>query len=102
MDWTKAAQDARVCLAKDRRVYKPGDLVLVIDDVVAGRTPTEIMARRGFKRDLIVTALGHVTKAVHGGGAVPNLDKGGWYRHKGECAPYDVAEGFRSAWLAFA
>lgn len=100
MNWSKHVDAAMAELEKDGRVYKAADLLSVLDDVVAGISLSAIMANRGFKKDLISTALSHVTTAIHGSGDVPPLAEGGWYRSHGSALPYEVAPGFRVAWLA--
>lgn len=95
-DWPKLVQRAMERLEKGGRVYPAASSLIVIDDVVEGLGPTAIAQKNHFKPDLIQTALGHVTTAVHGPGSVPSLADGGWYERKGDS--YVVAEGFASAW----
>ncbi len=97
-DWPERVVAAMAHLEKGRRVYSATDSLTVINDVVAGLGPTKIEQKNGFKSDLIGTALGHVTTAIHGSGNVPPLAEGGWYERKNDS--YAVAPGFAAAWKA--
>ncbi len=97
-DWPERVVAAMAHLEKGRRVYSATDSLTVIDDVVAGLDRAEIEEKNGFKSDLIATALGHVTTAIHGSGTVPPLAEGGWYERKNNL--YAVAPGFAAAWQA--
>lgn len=95
-DWTKLVEAAIAHLEKGGRIYPTTSSLTVIDDVASGLGPAAIAEKNGFKTDLIETALGHVTTAVHGGGSVPPLASGGWYERKDDA--YVVASGFAVAW----
>ncbi len=71
----------------------------VIDDIVAGELVTnELVARHG-SHDVVISALAHVTRAIHGigSGSVPRLENGGWYARLGQF--HQVHPAFRRAWL---
>lgn len=70
----------------------------VIDDVVAGELDASQIEKRHGSRDVIVSALSHVTRKVHGigSGSVPALEDGGWYARLGN--HHVVHPAFRHAW----
>jgi hypothetical protein len=94
VDWLKRADAAIANLNKGGRAYPVASVLAVIDDIVSGLKPVEIVQKRNVKSGRITTALGHVTTAVHGRGPVPSLAEGGWY----ERGTYAVARGFAAAW----
>jgi hypothetical protein len=72
----------------------------VIDDVVAGHLSAVAIKAKYRDPDLVISALSHVTRTVHGigRGNVPPISEGGWrdpQRHNGF---YKVAPGFAAAW----
>jgi len=72
----------------------------VVDDVVAGSLSAVAIKAKYGDPDLIISALAHVTRTVHGigRGNVPPISEGGWrdpQRHDGF---YQVAPGFAAAW----
>jgi len=72
----------------------------VIDDVVAGDlSATAIKAKHG-SQDLIISALAHVTRTVHGigRGNVRPISEGGWRDPQRHGGFYQVAPGFAIAW----
>jgi hypothetical protein len=96
MSWDDQAKAALERLQKDKLVYYFDVMALVIDFVVRGAKPSEIERGFGCKTDLMVTALGHVTKALQKGGSVKPLSEGGWYAREDDA--YVVAPGFATAW----
>jgi hypothetical protein len=97
-DWKGQVVDALAHLVKAGRKLSPAEYREIIDDVVIGTLTAAEIAEKHGTHDLVMTALGHVTTAIQGGGAVRPLAEGGWYVFKGHHQPYAVAPGFTAAW----
>ncbi|MBK5959050.1 hypothetical protein CCR97_12640 [Rhodoplanes elegans] len=95
MDWISAVETVIETANQRNPQY-----VDVIDDIVAGRLHAGAIEAKYGSKDLVVSALSHVTRAVHGigSGAVRPLADGGWYERDGD--RYEVAPGLRDAWWA--
>jgi hypothetical protein len=94
-DW--AAEVKRVI---DLALDKDPKYLDVIDAVVAGHlSATGIKAKYG-SLDLVISALAHVTRTIHGigSGNVPPISEGGWRDPQRHGGFYKVAPGFASAW----
>src|SRR5262245_36660045 len=74
--------------------------LVVIDDVVAGALSAVAIKTKHRDADLIVAALSHVTRTVHGRGKVPPIAQGGWRDPQRHGGFYRVAPGFAAAWTA--
>jgi hypothetical protein len=68
----------------------------IIDDVVGGLDSDAIIAKHKIRQQTLVSALGHVTAALHGSRPVPPLKDGGWYEPRD--TGFDVAPQFTAAW----
>jgi hypothetical protein len=95
MDWA-----AKVKQVIDLAEHKNPKYLDVVDDVVAGVLDAVAIKAKYDDPDLIISALAHVTRTVHGigSGNVPPILEGGWrdpQRHDGF---YRVAPGFAAAW----
>ena len=94
-DW--AAQVRRVIDSAEHEKYLD-----VIDDVVAGDLSAVAIKTKYRDGDLIIAALSHVTRTVHGAGRgnVPSIQDGGWRDPQRHGGFYRVAPGFAEAWTA--
>jgi hypothetical protein len=98
INWTQHVDDALTHLQRLGRVLRPEAFREIIDDVVMGELTAAQIAASPRTRDLVMTALGHVTTATQeGGGKVLPLGTG-WYAFKGDDQPFDVTPGFAAAW----
>src|SRR5215510_2631798 len=94
-DW--ADKVARVIALAEQENPK---YLVVIDDVVAGALSAVAIRTRHRDPDLIIAALSHVTRTVHGRGKVPPIAQGGWRDPQRHGGFYRVAPGFADAWTA--
>jgi len=96
-DWADKVE--RVIALAERENPKYLD---VIDDVVGGDLSAVAIRTRHRDPDLIVSALSHVTRTVHGAGRgnVPPIAQGGWRDPQRHGGFYRVAPGFAAAWKA--
>ena len=97
-NWEQRVEDALTRIELDNWTFPAEKYCDIIDDVVAGDKNVEELASVHGASDLVETALGHVTVAIHGSGKVPPIEQGGWYERKGNV--YNVAPEFVAAWLA--
>lgn len=95
MDWNAAAEDTLTHLRQGNRVFSVGLMVGFVDKLCLEKQVSQGQFLSVCpSTDAIGTILGHVTKAVHGPGAVP-ID--GWYRKAGQT--YAVHPAFAEAWI---
>jgi hypothetical protein len=102
--WNETAAVALANLQKEGRVYSSAAAIKLIDFLSIQRVNFETDVRsyaaeklgQSETRDFVMTTLGHVTTAVHGGGSVP--DPGGWYFHDSRTGTYVLDRGFSAAW----
>ncbi|MET0428262.1 MAG: hypothetical protein ABW026_07160 [Microvirga sp.] len=77
-------------------LYSAERALELIDWLVASRAILREKMLAHGSRYFIMTVLGHVTVAVHGGGRVPKDE--GWYRIR-PGQPYVINPGFCAAWI---
>jgi hypothetical protein len=72
----------------------------VIDDVVGAHLQASVIRSKHGSSDLVLSALAHVTRSVHGIGigSVPPISEGGWREPKEKDGYYVVAPAFAEAW----
>jgi len=97
-DWKGEVVDALTHLHKPGRKFSPAEYCEIIDDVVLQKLSASAIAEKHGSRDKVITALGHVTTGIQGGGGVRPLADGGWYEFRKPGQPYAVAPGFAVAW----
>lgn len=99
IDWGDAADDAYSHLRERKRVYSFEKMALLIDDLALRETVTQDeLLKVHSSTDFLDTAIGHVTTAIHGAGAVPKI--GGWYRTTSNPHTYHIEPAFAAAWRA--
>jgi hypothetical protein len=96
MSWVEKVAAALVKLEKPSPKTSVAQLREIIDDVVIGKTSTEIVEKHGI--DPVKTVLARVTTATQGSQKVQPLADGGWYAFRGRAQPYSVAPGFVAEW----
>jgi hypothetical protein len=96
MSWNEKVAAALARLEKPSPKTSAEELREIIDDVVIGKSRTEIVEMHQL--DPVITALARVTMAIQGKGAVWPLAEGGWYASQGKEQPYIVAPDFATAW----
>jgi hypothetical protein len=95
MDWNEKANKALVLALARNQKY-----LAVIDDVVAGHLKATVIEAKHGSHDLIISALAHVTRVVHGigSGDVSPISAGGWRDPQRDGGFYKVAPQFAAAW----
>jgi hypothetical protein len=95
MNWNVAVKNA-IDLALERNAK----YLAVIDDVVGGNLKASVIEAKHGSHDLIISALAHVTRTVHGigSGDVPPVSAGGWREPERQDGYYKVAPEFSTAW----
>ncbi len=94
-DWQKAVDDVHSHMEARQHEYDLGQMLSFVDDVaVLGLVDHDALVKKYGKPEFVDTALGHVTKAVHGRDSVPK--EGGWYTPTNPSHP--VHPGFAQAW----
>ena len=96
--WKSRVDTALTRLQQDRWTTSAVRYLEIIDDVAAGKDSAADIARRAGSPDLVASALSRITVALHGDGASPRIDQGGWYEDDGE--RYRVAPDFAQEWIA--
>ena len=94
-DWTVQVRRVIDLAAKQNPKYLD-----VIDDVVAGDLSAVAIKAKHRDGELIISALAHVTRTIHGRGSVRPISEGGWRDPQRHLGFYKVAPGFAAAWKA--
>ena len=96
--WKDRVEAALAKLQQDRWTAPAVRYTEIIDDVAAGNGSAADIARRHGSSEMVETAIGRVTAAMHGDDAPARLEEGGWFETDGE--RYRVAPDFAAHWQA--
>ena len=94
--WLERARAPQSRLTVGKRGYSAKQMLMCIDDIVAGYGHEQLVKKYPHGLDFVVTTLSHGTMSIHKHGSVPPLAAGGWYERMGD--KYVVAPGFAHAW----
>ena len=96
--WKDRVEAALARLQQDRWTAPAVRYTEIIDDVAAGNGSAADIARRHGSSEMVASAIGRVTAAMHGHEVPPRLEDGGWCETDGE--HYHVAPDFAAHWRA--
>lgn len=96
--WKDRVDAALARLQQERWTAPAVRYTEIIDDVAAGNGSAADIARRHGSSEMVASAIGRVTAAMHGDDAPSRIEEGGWVETDGE--NYHVAPDFAEHWQA--